>query len=124
MAEHIQRRLQAPAPGGLAGFHMPDASKMALPPPPPNVPVFQQATADGASLTLYVLEHTFRQGLDRMDLTLDYVVSGPQGVQHNPERLTYYAGDPDPFAIKAGLILDRPPLALAEQGQVHIYRRP
>ena len=111
-------------PGGLAAFHMPDVGKMSLPPPPPNQPVLQQTATDGSRLTLYVLEHAFRPGLDRMDITLDYVVTGPSGEKHSPERLTYYGGDPDPFALKVGLIVDRPPVPLGDQGQVHVYRRP
>lgn len=111
-------------PGGLAAFHLPDVSKMALPPPPPTHPVLQEITPEGNTLTLYVLDHAFRPGLDRMDLTLDYVVTSPGGAQHNAERLTYYGGDPDPFALKAGFVVDRAPIPLADEGQVHIYRRP
>lgn len=111
-------------PGGLAAFHMPDIDKMALPPPPPTQPVLQQVAPDGTGLTLFVLEHAFRPGLNRMDLTIDYVVTRPAGVQHSPEKLTYYGGDPDPFALKAGLLVDRPPVPLGGLGWVHLYRRP
>ena len=109
-------------PGGLAAFHMPDATMMGRPAPPPETPVFRETLEGGAVLTLYVGGQVVRDG--RMDLSLDYSVRSAAGLETNRsrERLTLFCGDLDAPANLAGFTVDRPPINLGRTGQVHVYR--
>lgn len=109
------------SPGGVAAVHQPLESLMGAPPPPPTQPVLRQMAPDGRSLVLYVDSQTMSPE-GRMDLVLRYVVSGPRGVRESLERLTYFHGDPDPFASEAGLRPSGSPVAVGNAGRVHLYR--
>ena len=117
-ARHLQ-------PGGLAAFHLPRLEIMRLPGPPPDRAVLDLPIEDGRRLRLYVRERTFREGINRLDQVLDYVVLDATGreLQRSPERLTYYVADPEPFAAKAGLALDRPPIDVGGVGDIVVFRR-
>jgi SAM-dependent methyltransferase len=112
-------------PGGVAAFHLPVGEKMAIAPPAADQPVFRQPAGDGRTLTLYVNSQTMNPKIGRMDLVLDYAISGADGVEQSRsrERLTLYSGDPDPFAIAAGFERAQEPTGLGEVGAVYIYRR-
>lgn len=109
-------------PGGVAAFHLPVPSKMRGSPPPPNQPVLLSATPAGESLALYVVSQTMDDDLGKMDLVLRYAVSGSKGVKETLERLTLYAGDPEPFAAACGLRPYRDPVPLGDDGFVHTFR--
>lgn len=111
------------APGGTAAFHLPVAAKMGSAPPPPNMPVFSQPTADGGTLTLFVAKQTMMERVGRMDLVLRYVVTGPKGVRETLERLTLYSGDPEPYAAACGLSRQQDPVSLGDDGFVHLFVR-
>lgn len=113
------------APGGLAAFHLPSLEIMAsLPPIAPDQPVFEHATPDGGRLQLFVLSRSFRAALGRLEQVVQYrVTDAAGGVRSSAERLVYYMTDPAPFAAKAGLILDRGPVPLADTGAIHIFRK-
>ncbi|WP_340647538.1 class I SAM-dependent methyltransferase [Phenylobacterium sp.] len=110
-------------PGGTAAFHLPVPAKMGSTVPPPTSPVFNYSTGDGESLTLFVAKRTMTDRVGRMDLILRYVHAGPKGVQESLERLTLYSGDPDLFAVASGFDRLGEPVALGEDGLVHIYKR-
>ncbi|WP_396593713.1 class I SAM-dependent methyltransferase [Brevundimonas sp. R86498] len=114
----IRRHL---APGGVAAVHLPLKAQMEAAPPPPTKPVLLQRAPDGQSLGLYVDSRTFSDE-GRMDLILRYVVNGPRSVRETFERLTYYHGDPDPFASEAGLRADGDPVDMGSAGVIHLYR--
>jgi SAM-dependent methyltransferase len=109
------------APGGVAAVHLPLKAQMGATPPPPTKPVLLQHAPDGRSLMLYVDSQTFSDE-GRMDLVLRYVVNGPRGVRETLERLTYFHGDPDPFASEAGLQPGGPPVDMGKAGVIHLYR--
>ena len=109
------------APGGVAAVHLPLEAKMGATRPQPTQPVFQHQAPEGNSLVLYVDSHSL-SGEGRMDLVLRYVVSGPRGVRESLERLTYFHGDPAPFASAAGLQPCGPPVAIGGTGEIHVYR--
>lgn len=109
------------APGGVAAVHLPLAATMGAAPPPPTQPVLRQRAPEGRSLVLYVDSQTFSDE-GRMDLVLRYVVNGPRGVRESFERLTYFDGDPDPFAAEAGLRPGGDPVAIGSAGKIHLYR--
>ena len=108
-------------PGGTSAFHLPVVAKMGSATPHPDSPVFSHPTADGGTLVLYVAKRSMTERVGRMDLILRYAYSGPKGDQESLERLTLYAGDPDPFAAACGLEKLRSPVALGADGLVHIY---
>jgi SAM-dependent methyltransferase len=112
-------------PGGAAAIHLPRGDKMATAGPPAEQPVFNRPIEGGCTLTLYVNGRTMNPKIGRMDLTLDYVISAPNGVEQSRhrERLTYYHADPDPFATAAGLTRARPPVELGGAGAIHTYRK-
>ena len=66
---------------------------------------------------------TLREKIGRMDMVLRYVVSGPQGTRESLERLTLYSGEPDPFALAAGLVPANPAIDIGGSGFIHTYRR-
>jgi SAM-dependent methyltransferase len=111
-------------PGGLAAFHVPGLISDDRLPPSPTAPVFRRPLAEGSALTLYVHRQTVTG--PRMDLVLDYAVTSAVGIEtsRSRERLTLYSGVPDEAAGRAGLVVDRPPIALGGAGFIHLYRRP
>ena len=111
------------APEGIAAFHLPVATRMTATPPAADLPVIFQPTADGGSLAVYVVEQSLREKIGRMDMVLRYVVSGPQGTRESLERLTLYSGEPDPFALAAGLVPANPAIDIGGSGFIHTYRR-
>jgi SAM-dependent methyltransferase len=113
------------APGALAAFHMPRVESLAGAPPPPDLPVLE-APVDGGTLRLFVKERRSRPEIGRYDQTVEYVLFSPQGRREraSQERLTFYAGDPTPFAEEAGLLIDRPPVPLGSSGDVFVFKKP
>lgn len=98
-------------PGGMAAFHLPLAEKLAQPAPPPDRPVLQhRLDATGRQLSIFIKSRTSKPAVGRIE-------------RQARERLTYYAADPTPFALEAGLTLDRPPIDLGGVGAVHVFRR-
>jgi SAM-dependent methyltransferase len=116
------RHLEA---GGLAAFHLPSLAMMrALGPIDPLLPVFDQATANGGRLQLFLRERTFREKLGRLDQVIEYRASDPAGVQRaSAERLIYYMADPEPLAAAAGLQPTGAPIATGDAGAIHIFRK-
>jgi len=115
------------APRGLAAFHLPRLEIMRLPGPAnPDLPVMDQPLPDGRRLLLFVRERTFKAGINRLDQVLEYALADRSGriVERSPERLTYYATDPEPLAAAAGLVPDRPPIELGGVGDIHVFRKP
>ena len=113
-------------PGGLSAFHLPRLEAMrGLAKPDPTAVVFDQPIGAGNRLRLFVLERVFRDGIGRLDQVLDYVVSDSAGrtLQRSAERLTYYMADPVPFAVAAGLALDRPPMDLGGIGDIWVFQK-
>lgn len=115
-------------PGGLAAFHLPDAARMAeAPKTPRGIPVLQTTlNAAGRKLLIYVHERTLRRDIGRFDQVVDHVVTNAAGKEERRarERLTYYAADPTPFALEAGLTLDRDPIPMGGVGAIYVFRRP
>lgn len=114
-------------PGGRAAIHLPLAEAMAgLPPLDPKLPVVQIRLPGGGALQMFVSERGFREKIGRFDQVLDYVVTDPAGalVRRSQERQTFYAGDPAPFAAKAGLIPGPPPFRLGDAGEIHVFSKP
>ncbi len=112
--------------GGLAAFHLPRLEVMRAPgPADPRLPVFSQPLDDGGRLLMYLRERTFRDGINRLDQVLEYVVADAAGrpLRRSQERLTFYMTDPEPLASAAGLTLDRPPVELGGVGDVWVFRR-
>jgi SAM-dependent methyltransferase len=112
--------------GGLAAFHLPRLEIMRLPGPAnPELPVIDAALPDGRRLLLFVRERSFREGVNRLDQVLEYALTDLAGriVERSPERLTYYVADPEPLAVKAGLVLDRPPTELGGVGDIFVFRK-
>lgn len=119
----VAKRLK---PGGLCAFHLPSAERMAqAPAAAPDRPVFQAPLdATGRQLSIFIHERTAKPGVGRFDQVVDHVVVGPKGEERRArERITYYAADPDPYALAAGLALDRPPIDLGGVGAIHVFRR-
>lgn len=116
------------APGGRAAFHLPSERVMTAPgPPDPSLPVARLSVDDaGNELRLFVRERRFREAIGRFDQLMDYVVVDPAGrtVRSSRERLTYYAAEPAPFALAAGLLPDGAPVNLGGVGEVHLFRKP
>lgn len=112
-------------PGGRAAFHLPRLEIMRLPGPPPDRAVMDLPLDGGRRLRLFVRERSFREGINRLEQVLEYVVVDAAGreVERSPERLTYYVADPEPTAAKAGLTLDRPPIDLGGVGDVWVFRK-
>lgn len=112
-------------PGGFAAFHLPNAEALARPAPPPNMPVLQADIGAGRRLQVYVKSRTSKPAVGRFDQVVENVVLDPAGrvERQARERLTYYAGDPAPYAADAGLELDRPPIDFGGVGAIHIFRR-
>ena len=120
----VARRLK---PGGLCAFHLPSAERMAqAPATPPDRPVFQAPLdAEGRRLSIFIHERTAKPGVGRFDQIVDHVVTGPKGEveRRARERISYYAADPAPYAVAAGLVLDRPAIDLGGVGAIHVFRR-
>lgn len=120
----VARRLK---PGGLAAFHLPYAARMAQAPAAPrDRPVLQAPLgADGRQLSVFIHERVARPAIGRFDQVVDHVVLNPRGEveRRARERISYYAADPDPFALAAGLTLDRAPTDLGGVGAIHVFRR-
>jgi SAM-dependent methyltransferase len=113
-------------PSGMAAFHLPKAERLAEPPPPPDRPVLQhRLDATGRQLSIFIKSRTSKPAVGRFDQVVDHVVTDAAGriERQARERLTYYAADPTPFALEAGLILDRLPIDLGGVGAVHVFRR-
>lgn len=114
------------APGGLAAFHLPKLELMqGLDAPDPRRPVLDQHLGDGRALLLFVLERSFKPGVNRLEQVLEYVLADETGriAHRSAERLTYYMTDPVPLAATAGLILDRPPIDLGGVGDIYVFRK-
>lgn len=115
------------APSGRAAFHLPSAKVMTAPgPPDPSQPVARLPVDQGGQeLQLFVRERRFREAIGRFDQVMDYVVVDARGAtaKRSRERLTYYAADPTPYAVAAGLIPDGAPLDLGGVGAVHLFRK-
>lgn len=112
--------------GGLAAFHLPKLDLMrGLDPPDPRRPVLDQPLGDGRALLLFVLERSFKEGANRLEQVLDYVLADETGriAHRSAERLTYYMTDPVPLAATAGLVLDRPPVDLGGVGDIFVFRK-
>lgn len=110
---------------GLAAAHLPRLELMRdLPPPNPQLPVFDRPSSEGGRLVLFVKERSFRDPPGRLEQVLEYVRLDPAGraVQRSPERLTYWMADPEPLAAAAGLRLDRPPQPLGP-GDLWVFRK-
>lgn len=112
-------------PGGLAAFHLPNAEALARPAPPPNMPVLQADIGAGRRLQVYVKSRASKPAVGRFDQVVEHVVLDAAGrvERQARERLTYYAGDPAPYAVEAGLQPDRPPIDLRGVGAIHVFRR-
>lgn len=111
--------------GALAAFHMPSEAGMARAPATgPHEPALQVPLGDGRILRLFIRQRRARPEIGRYDQVLDYALFGPDGREErrSTERLTYYAGDPTPFAREAGLEVDREPVQLTS-GPIHVFRR-
>lgn len=111
---------------GLAAFHLPKLELMrGLEPPDPRRPVLDQPLGDGRALLLFVLERSFKEGVNRLEQVLEYVLSDETGriAHRSAERLTYYMTDPEPLAATAGLVLDRPPIDLGGVGDIFVFRK-
>src|SRR5256885_1385886 len=66
--------------GALAAFHLPLPEIMRLPGPAnPDVPVLDEQTPSGGRLRLHVRERTFREGVGRLDQTIEYVELDARG---------------------------------------------
>ena len=114
------------APGGLAAFHLPKLELMqSLEAPDPRRPVLDQPLGDGRALLIFVLERSFKPGVNRLEQVLDYVLADETGriAHRSAERLTYYMTDPAPLAATAGLDLDRPPIDLGGVGDIYVFRK-
>jgi len=114
------------APRGLAAFHLPKLELMqGLEAPDPRRPVLDQPLGDGRALLLFVVERTFKPGVNRLEQVLEYVLADADGriAHRSAERLTYYMTDPVPLAEAAGLVLDRPPVDLGGVGDIFVFRK-
>lgn len=114
------------SPGGLAAFHLPKLELMrGLEPPDPRRPVLDQHLGDGRALLLFVLERSFKEGVNRLEQVLEYVLADETGriAHRSAERLTYYMTDPVPLAATAGLVSDRPPIDLGGVGDIYVFRK-
>lgn len=112
--------------GALAAFHMPTEASLDQPPPKgPKEPVLSLRVDGGRVLQLYIRERRRRPDIGRYDQVLDYVLLNARGQEErrSSERLTYYAGDPTPFAAEAGLEPDRDPVPLGASGEVFVFRK-
>jgi len=80
---------------------------------------------EGRILELCVRERNFRQQNRRFDQVLDYVLDDAFGAveRRSRERLTFYAADPAPFALAAGLEPDDEPSPLGGAGEIHRLRK-
>lgn len=113
-------------PGGLFAVHLPNLELMrGQGAPNPTAMVLDRPLPDGGRLRLYVLERTFREGLNRLEQVLEYTRVDALGrvVQRSPERLSIYMQDPRPFAAAAGFVLDRPALPLGGDGDIWVFRK-
>lgn len=121
--EVVARHLK---PDGRAAVHLPLQALLAAPASvEAGGPVLRQQIDGGVrELTLFARQRRYREPIGRFDQVLEYVVTGPRGQveRRSVERLTYYAADPAPFAIAAGLTPDGPPTDLGGLGKVHVYR--
>lgn len=114
------------APGALAAFHMPTEASLDQPPPKgPKEPVLAVRVDGGRVLQLFIRERRRRPDIGRYDQVLDYVLLNARGQEErrSSERLTFYAGDPTPFAVEAGLESDRSPVPLGASGEVFVFRK-
>ncbi|MDP3749408.1 MAG: class I SAM-dependent methyltransferase [Phenylobacterium sp.] len=120
----VARRLK---PGGLFAFHLPSAERMAqAPATPPDRPVFQAPLdASGRQLSIFIHARSAKPSVGRFDQIVDHVVVGPTGEveRRARERISYYAADPAPYALAAGLVLDRAAIDLGGVGAIHVFRR-
>ncbi|MBL8772842.1 MAG: class I SAM-dependent methyltransferase [Phenylobacterium sp.] len=114
------------APGGRAAFHLPSLEIMRRPgPADPTKPVLDLPLDDGGRLRLFIQERRFREGINRLDQVVEYVVLDAAGriLRRSPERLTYYWTAPQPIAEAVGLALDGAPVDLGGVGEVWVFRR-
>ncbi|HSV01630.1 MAG TPA: class I SAM-dependent methyltransferase [Phenylobacterium sp.] len=113
--------------GGRAAFHLPllEAMRGGGPADPAAI-VLDQPIGSGGRLRLYVRERRFRDDLGRLDQVIDYVEHDAKGsvARRASERLTYYLTDPVPAAAAAGLVAERPPIALGGIGEIRVFRKP
>jgi SAM-dependent methyltransferase len=111
--------------GALAAFHMPRVEALRAPPPPPGQAVMTVSLDAGRRLELYIRERRGRDDIGRYDQVVEYVVVGPAGRRERSslERLTFFAGDPTPFAEAAGFVRDREPIPLGDPGEIHVFRK-
>lgn len=114
------------APGGGAAIHLPLVDLMRLPgPADPADLVFDQPLPGGGRLQLHILERRFREDIGRLDQVIEYVERSGDGrvLRRSPERQTFYAADPIPFAAAAGLSVARPPTRLGGVGDIWVFRK-
>jgi len=118
MARHL-------APGGRVAVHLPLRARLAeLPQVDPRRPVLRVPADAGATLELFVRSRSFREAIGRFDQVLEYRVTDARGSQRRSlERQTYYVGDAEAVASRFGLSPDRPPVALGDAGEVHVFRK-
>lgn len=113
-------------PGGLFAVHLPRLEVMrSLPAIDPSAMVMDRPLEDGRRLRLYVRDRSFRDGINRLEQVLDYVIVDPRGaeLQRSSERLVYFMKDPVPFAESAGLALDRDPIGQGDDGDIWVFRK-
>ena len=114
------------APGGRCAVHLPLVELMRLPgPADPQAMVFDEPLPGGGRLQLHIRERRFREEIGRLDQVIEYVERDATGraLRRSPERLTYYAADPVPYALAAGLTLHRPPERLGGVGDIWVFRK-
>lgn len=117
------------AAGGFAAFHLPRLELMrrnGTTPAEPEKVVLEQPLADGGRLRIRIRERRFDPRVGRLEQVIDYEVADAAGraAERSAERFSYWMTDPTPFAEKAGLVLDRPPIALGEVGDIWVFRKP
>lgn len=115
-------------PGGYAAFHVPDAERLAAAPPPtPDRPVLRLPADDkGESLVIYIADRLSKPEIARFDQAVDYVIVDRrnQELRRVRERLTYYAADPIPYGVAAGLIPGTPIIPMGETGYIQVFHKP
>lgn len=115
-------------PGGYAAFHVPDPDRMAAAAaPPPDRPVLRlPADANGESLVIYIAERVANPKIGRFDQAVDYVIVDPRNKEKRRvrEKLTYYAADPTPYGVAAGLVPGTPLIPMGDTGYIQVFQKP
>lgn len=111
-------------PGGLAAFHLPRLEAMRRPgPEADDAPILDKPTPSGGRLRLFLRERTFDEEIGRLDQVIEYVEfdARSQVLRHTLEHLAIYCADPESFAAPEGLTSDRAPIALGDDGDIHVF---